>query len=390
MNISSLKKGVSLMYFYGLSFLDRCIYHGGKTAGRLIFPVVLIQNWKLYVKNQSYYPECKLKGELQIFLEQLLYIFRTGEINKKYFFFGLDRKTHQITKNYIPWLKFAHARNSKNQHSQHPQYDPYNFVCLLRDKFVFEGFCKGVGINTPSNIAMINNGVVFIHSEKKFVQLENLIDYDFDTFCKREVSYGGGMPNDILKLQIKNKEIVINNNSVPLQKFKDIIGNDRWIVQERITNQSTDYAIFHPNSINTIRVVTIRDNDEIQILCAIFRMGANGRHSDNWSSGGISVGINIEDGTLEKWGFFKPGLGTKSDKHPNTGIVYENKKLPLWQEIIEYVKKAHQLFYGLHSIGWDVAVTDSGIMLIEGNDNWDTDFAQWNNGKKDQYNKYFR
>lgn len=47
------------------------------------------------------------------------------------------------------------------------------------------------------------------------------------------------------------------------------------------------------------------------------------------------------------------------------------------------------LFYGLHSVGWDVALTENGIMIIEGNDNWDTLGAQLYSGAKPIFDKYF-
>jgi hypothetical protein len=51
---------------------------------------------------------------------------------------------------------------------------------------------------------------------------------------------------------------------------------------------------------------------------------------------------------------------------------------------------AHQLFYGLHSIGWDVCITEKGILLIEGNDNWDTIDAQFLGQGRKNYLKYFK
>ena len=79
-----------------------------------------------------------------------------------------------------------------------------------------------------------------------------------------------------------------------------------------------------------------------------------------------------------------------SDRHPNTGIIFEGYKIPHWNEIVENVKKAHLFFYGLHSIGWDVVVTDNGIMIIEGNDNWDTFGVQLYNGARPEFEKYFK
>jgi hypothetical protein len=34
-------------------------------------------------------------------------------------------------------------------------------------------------------------------------------------------------------------------------------------------------------------------------------------------------------------------------------------------------KKLHSFFYGIHSIGWDIAITEDGPVFIEGNDNWE-------------------
>jgi hypothetical protein len=390
MNIISLKSGVSGLNFYGNKFLDNLIFYGGKLVGRIIFPIQLITNSGKNISHQTYFPECDLKSKFRIFTEQLFYIFRTGEINKNYFIFGFDRKSKTDFKNYVPWLTFTHARNTKNQRPVKPEYDSYNHICLLRDKFVFEAFCKRLGINTPANIGMINSGELFLIKENKFIPIEEIINFEFDAFCKRNVSYGGGMPDNIIKLLIKNKGVFINNEEVSFEEFRALLGNDIWIVQERIKNQSAEYAQFHPQSINTIRVVTIRNGSEISILCAFFRMGVNGRHADNWSSGGIGLGVNIENGTLEKWGLYKPGLGTKSDRHPNSEILFEGYILPYWYEIVEYAKNAHRLFYGLHSIGWDVSVTTEGIMIIEGNDNWDTIDAQYCKGGRKEFDKYFK
>ena len=390
MSVNSLKSGVAKLNFHGTKLLDNCILYGGKIVGRIIFPFQLIINSGQNISHKSYYPECDLKNKYQIFFEQLFYIFWTGELNKNYFILGFDRKTKTDFKNYVPWLTFTHARNTKNERPVKPEYDSYNFVCLLRDKFVFEAFCKSIGINTPTNIGMLNAGELFLLKENKFIPVEEIINYELDAFCKRNVSFGGGMSNDILKLLIKNKKVFINNKESTIDELKTYFGNDIWIIQERIKNQIAEYAQFHPYSINTIRIVTIKDGSGIDILCSSFRMGVNQRHSDNWSSGGIVTGVNIENGTLEKWGLYNPAYGTKSERHPNSEILFEGYKLPYWEEMVKYVKNAHRLFYGLHSIGWDVSVTTDGIMLIEGNDNWDTTGAQAWKGAKRDFEKYFK
>lgn len=41
-----------------------------------------------------------------------------------------------------------------------------------------------------------------------------------------------------------------------------------------------------------------------------------------------------------------------------------------WEQTIEIVKKTATLHQENRSIGWDVAITDIGPELIEGNHNW--------------------
>lgn len=57
--------------------------------------------------------------------------------------------------------------------------------------------------------------------------------------------------------------------------------------------------------------------------------------------------------------------------HPNTGVVFKDYQLPYWNEVIEVVKLMHSYLKDIKSIGWDVAITPNGPVLIEGNDNWE-------------------
>jgi len=386
MKIDTLKKGISYLRYYGVYAVENTMLYGGKMLGRFLFPLVLIFG---KVGNiETFYPESILKNKTRIFFEQLWYILKTGEINKYYHRFGFDRKSKSDFKNYVPWLVFTNARNRRNQLPPNPTYDPYNYICMLRDKFVFEAFCKRVGIKTPSNIGMINDGNFHVIDEPRTIPLNNIVQLEIDAFLKRNVSYGGGMSNNVMPLRIENGIIYLNNRLVELDDFKEFIGSDCWVLQERITNQHEALSKFHPSSINTLRIVTVKVGSTIEVISSNLRIGKNGRHADNVSSGGVS--IPVANGKLEEWGFIRSGLGVKIDKHPNTKVVFENYEIPFWDKIIDTVKNAHSLFYGIHSIGWDVCLTDNGIKLIEGNDNWDTIDAQISGYGKNLYLKYFK
>ncbi len=52
------------------------------------------------------------------------------------------------------------------------------------------------------------------------------------------------------------------------------------------------------NTVNTLRVITTRWNEDTHILAAMIRIGVEGQIVDNASDGGTFVGINIDKGTL--------------------------------------------------------------------------------------------
>ena len=57
--------------------------------------------------------------------------------------------------------------------------------------------------------------------------------------------------------------------------------------------------------------------------------------------------------------------------HPKTGEPFADFQLPHWQEARKLAEHAAMLFLPLRTIGWDLALTDDGPLLLEGNAEWD-------------------
>ncbi|MFO7763718.1 MAG: sugar-transfer associated ATP-grasp domain-containing protein, partial [Wenzhouxiangellaceae bacterium] len=64
-----------------------------------------------------------------------------------------------------------------------------------------------------------------------------------------------------------------------------------------ILPQTQSLAKFHPHSLNTFRVITLRLGREIHVLSALIKFGVVGSFIDNTSNGGIWCGID-KDGKL--------------------------------------------------------------------------------------------
>jgi Sugar-transfer associated ATP-grasp len=49
----------------------------------------------------------------------------------------------------------------------------------------------------------------------------------------------------------------------------------------------------------------------------------------------------------------------------------ENFRVPMWEAVCELAKKAASAFWPVGAVGWDIAVTREGPVLVEGNTVWD-------------------
>ncbi|CAA9379176.1 MAG: hypothetical protein AVDCRST_MAG93-9049, partial [uncultured Chloroflexia bacterium] len=132
-----------------------------------------------------------------------------------------------------------------------------------------------------------------------------------------------------------------------------------------------------PSTTNTVRVVTFLDHtNTVHIHFAILRLGRQGNVADNWDRGGISVAIDPATGVLGA-GVLKPKYGGQwLEVHPDSGVRFTGQQLPYWEEIVALCLQAARVLPKVRSVGWDVAITPTGPVLIEGNPDWDLPMVQ--------------
>lgn len=146
--------------------------------------------------------------------------------------------------------------------------------------------------------------------------------------------------------------------------------NERLRV-ERLIIQHPAVGAFHPSSVNTLRLITMKEpSGSIVLSRSLLRMGIGGRSVDNWCTGGLAVKIH-SNGCLDEYGWFeKPDRGPQTE-HPDTKMVFKGYEMPYWKESVELVLHAHKtLVPDLFGVGWDVTITPTGPMLIEANPNF--------------------
>lgn len=134
--------------------------------------------------------------------------------------------------------------------------------------------------------------------------------------------------------------------------------------------------VFGNTSVNTIRVHTLLDKrGKSHILSCILRAGVGDTVVDNYCSGGVIYPVDVDKGIVDGPG--KSRIGDGHIIHPNTSIVMLGYKIPNWDILIEETNKAAERLPNLRLIGWDVAITEKGIALIEGNHNPDYELYEF-------------
>ena len=137
------------------------------------------------------------------------------------------------------------------------------------------------------------------------------------------------------------------------------------MILEELIAQDDKLAALHKESANTLRVATIRFDDRVDVIFSYLRMGKGDAVIDNASAGGVFGVINVETGKIYA---ACDRFGGTFDKHPDSGIELIGFEIPRWEEVKNLVKKAAQVLPKVRYVGWDVAVTKTGCVLIEGND----------------------
>jgi hypothetical protein len=163
-----------------------------------------------------------------------------------------------------------------------------------------------------------------------------------------------------------------------IARVTELSKREPYLVQERLVNDPALRDLCQ-GALATVRMVSaINERGEPEAIRAVFRMPSRAESIvDNYHAGGIAAAIDLATGELGSatdMGL-APSLGWV-DVHPISGAQIKGRILPRWPEMLALVLRAHGQFADRAIIGWDVALTDQGIVIVEGNAASDTDIIQ--------------
>jgi hypothetical protein len=155
-----------------------------------------------------------------------------------------------------------------------------------------------------------------------------------------------------------------NEDSFSVDDYLNL--NPDGFVAEELIKQDEALSQLHPESVNTLRINTVNYGSSIEVIWPCLRMGRGKSVVDNAGAGGVFGAIDIATGLISS---VSDEHNHTFTKHPDTGIQLIGFKVPKWEEACEMAKHLAELIPDCHFVGWDLALTDNGWVMIEGNHN---------------------
>lgn len=247
--------------------------------------------------------------------------------------------------------------NEEQRRSFVPEYEKNMFAELINNKKVSDIFLdKWTTYKYFSKY--LGRDVYNIRGE------ESLMTLDFEKFINKHRTF-------IMKPVFGTrgfgiKVIKVKDVNDAKSKLKEIIdGGTSAIVLEELICQDARLAAFHENSCNTIRIITLRFDNRIEILHSFLRLGQGDSVVDNAGAGGIMANIDIKTGKVYA---ACDELGKSYMEHPESKLPIVGYVLPQWEEAVCVAKKLAMVLPDVRYVGWDLALSKNGWVMIEGND----------------------
>ena len=284
-------------------------------------------------------------------LEQLWLAFRHSFPPIAYYHYELYRPTQRpLVDQYVHQYEASSLLPYLNRHHRHPAID---------DKAQFAQLCAAQGLPTVPIWAVCKAGNVTWQAAATG-----------DLFVKPVTGARGEGAKLWQRLDAdhyQEQQGAISTWDTLLATLKQLSQTRDYLVQPRLCNHPV-IADLSPGALATVRIVTGRTTaGVIEVIAATFKMAW---HANIINTHGLNSAIDLATGVLARAYSYHP-LNAGVDQHPVTGASITGRCLPDWAGAVALARRAHSHFSGYVFLGWDVALTPTGPLLLEGNAGWD-------------------
>lgn len=273
------------------------------------------------------------------------------ESNRKHMYPNFKENKKYYFKDYHRYLMFL--INEKNQ---------YIFT-QLTSYFIFSRLCS------YTDVYGVFSRREFISYKNEIYTIDDLLN--LDSFVVKHVLGGKGKYIHVIHKIDKENYVVNNNHYTKDSLLEFLLKLENYIVQEFVEQDDYINNVFS-QSTNTIRVITMREknSNNIYVSWAAQRIGTTKTAPvDNWSVGGLSSLVDIDQGTLGSAKYYdrKTKKLISYNQHPDSGQDISNIIIPRWDQVKSDLLCAHKSLPSIYFIAWDIVVTKAGYKVLEVN-----------------------
>ncbi len=278
---------------------------------------------------------------------------------------SLDDYKRALDKHWVSYNEYAY------------QYELYNKTEEEREKFVSRqkmAYYHWIYSSASAKIVFRNKNR-FLSTFNKYIHRKWLYtpNASYEEFAQLVSNYDCIIKPCDGKLGRGIFKVYKDSDHTDDRKLYDSCVRDRMLVEQCIES-CEELKAFHPQSLNTIRVVTVANRDNAEVFGSFLRMGRGSNIVDNAHAGGIFAQINIVDGVIES-----DGIDTNGNRyvcHPDSNIKLKGFRIPKWETVVTTCCEAAKLSENT-VMGWDVAINNEGeIEFVEANYGPDFDVMQ--------------
>jgi hypothetical protein len=250
----------------------------------------------------------------------------------------------------------------------------------LGDKLAFHEVCKCHDLPTPAVLAAFA-------PNRKIQEFESGQPPERNLFVKPSRSFGGSGAE-----RFRWDGVAFENDNGWRLRAADLdeyLANrarneNRTLLVQPLLANDPELRADSKGFLATARLVTGRStNDDVVPIFGFlyFALFDDRRATAPWQFEGL---IDVASGRL----ISSPLQGTSSFISRCQLGPDDAYKLPQWDAVLRHTKAAHRACPHFVFIAWDVALTDQGPMLLEGNVNWGPGTYQWLRGEPLGHTKF--
>jgi hypothetical protein len=234
----------------------------------------------------------------------------------------------------------------------------------LKDKLSFTRRCRAAGVDAPIVLLYLDpNGNVVPEGQNDIGLPQS------DIFIKPAKGKGGrGCEKWVYR---EGRYVGPEARAVTeIDLLKHIVGlankRGRYLVQECLRNNA---ELRDLGDLTSLRITSCKTEDgDFEATNATLKLALGGSGVDNFHQGGAVAKVDMASGAVgpasDSW-VKRPCVW--HERHPITKAPIAGRILPYWRDTVRLVEKAHRLFPDRIMLGFDVAITDRGPVVIEGN-----------------------